>query len=308
MQNQAHRTPHSRRVSRLAALASAAALALSLAACSGAATGGEDDGTGAEAGLTLESLQETGTIRLGVADALPTTGADETPTGLVPELTALVFAELGVADAVAVPMDFGALIPSLQSGRIDVAAGGFYITKERCDTIVLADPSYFYLDGMAVPSGNPNDITTFEDVAAAGVDLGAVAGSATKQQAVDAGVDGAKVQEYPDIPTMLDALQAGRIGAASYDNVSIAYELAKPAYSDLSATDPVAPIVDGKEQPYAVSIGFPAGAEELAAAFNEKQAEMYAAGAFDELLAKWSLPVESARAADSPNIAELCGG
>lgn len=280
------------------AAALAALLAISVSGCAGTTSP-------SSASSKLDELKKSG-VRMGVVDTLPTSGADATPNGLVPELTAMVFAKMGINKVETVPMEFSALIPSLQSKRIDVAAGGHFVNADRCKAVTLADPSYYYQDGMAVAKGNPLNIRTFEDVAKANIDMGAVSGSASVKQAADAGVPESKVQKFTDIATMLDALKTGRIAAAPYDNVSIAYELSKPANSGLTATEPTAPLVDGVPNPYSVSIAFAKDAGDIAEAFNKTQAEMKQAGEFEALLKKWGQSKEDLQPANMKKIDEVC--
>lgn len=282
------------------AAAFAAVLAVSLAACG-------SGGSGA-ASSQLDKLKESGTVRIGVSDVLPITAAEMTPTGYQAEMAEKVFHELGIKNVTAVPVDFGALIPSLQSKRIDAVVAGLYVTVERCKAVTYATPSVYFMDGLAVPKGNPNSIRSYEDVAKAGTDLGFLTGSAVSQLATVAGVDKSKLHDYADLPTMLDALKAGRIAAAAETNVTIAYAVSKPAYSDLTTTDPIMPIINGSPQPYASSVAFAKDAGDLVDAFSKKQTEMFEAGAFDELIKKWSIPKESVRPATAPTVDQICGG
>lgn len=281
--------------SKLLAVAILTALSLALNACSSPESSG------------LDGLREKGTVRVAVADGLPTSGSDKTPTGLVPELVADVFKNLGVDKVEIVPMDWDAQIPALNSGRVDVIAGGFYKTPDRCKALVLAAASYYFLDGMAVPKGNPRGVKEYKDIAEQGLRLGVVSGGAEDEAAEAAGVKTSQISQYPDLTTLLDALKADRVDVVSYDNVDIAYQLAKPAYSDLTATPPTVPIVDGKPEPYSVSVGFPKGEPELVKAFNEEQEKMFAAGDFDALMAKWKQKKEDLRPADAVNNDTVCG-
>jgi polar amino acid transport system substrate-binding protein len=276
---------------------------LALSACGASSTGSGGSGS---AQKILDNFKKDG-VRVAVVEELPTASADSTLTGLVPELVEMVLKELGVTKFTAVPMDFGSQIPSLQAGRVDVAAGGFYVKPERCKAISMADPAYYYLDGFAVAKGNPHGITGYKEIASQKLKMGAVTGSANGSLAEADGVAASKISEYPDLPTLLDALKAGRIDAAPYDNVSIAYELNKPAYSDLTATTPTAPIVNGKPTPYSVSVGFAKKYAAFTKLFNAKQAEMFKAGKFDALMTKWGQDESVLRPSDIVDIKVACG-
>ena len=295
-------------LSLLAVFAVVALIAVGCGDDDSASSGGSSSAASGDDGV-LAKLQEKGEIRMGVSDALPTTGTDKTkPEGALPELAAAVFADMGIPKAVPVPMDFGALIPSLQSGRIDVASAGFYVTAERCRAIEYSEPVFDFYDAFAVKKDNPDDVNSYKDIADKGLKMGSVAGAANVTLAEQAGVAKDKISEYPDLPSLLDALKVGRIDAAPYDNVTLAYLIAKPSYSDdLSLSETSAPIVDGKEQPYAVSVGFAKGETEIADEFDKAAQRMIADGEFDALLSKWKMPEGTApRPADAPDVATLC--
>lgn len=275
-----------------------------LAACGGDdgdGGGGDGGGSGSE---ELDKIIEAGVVRLGVSETLPTSAYDgpNKISGIFPEMAELVFKELGVEKAEAQVMDFGALIPSLQAGRIDVACGGMYVFKDRCEVVEFSEPIFTYLEAMAVPKGNPNNIRTYEDVAEQELNLGVIAGSAEIPLAQEAGVSPSKMQKYPDIPSLLDAVKAGRVDAGAYDNVTIAYFVALPAYSDLESTEPYAPEGEGS----AVSQAFQKGATSLAKAYNDAQAKLVEEGAFDPIFEKWHVPEVNIGVEEGKTLADFC--
>jgi polar amino acid transport system substrate-binding protein len=276
-----------------------------LAACgssSGAAAGGGGGGT-------LKSLRKRGVARMAVTETLPSSGFQNGQgVAVFPEVGARVLKELGIEKVEAVNMQFGAQIPSLKADRVDLAAGGLYMTAERCAAILFSDPELAYLEGLAVPKGNPKGIGTYKDIAEKGHKLGVVTGAFEIDLAKQSKVPDGQVQRFPDIPAMYDALKAGRVDVAAYDNVTIAYFAAQDQYSsDIEAVTPFDPIDDGLPSSGVAGMGFQKGATDLRDAFNEAQAKLFDAGKLDDIYAKWNVPEENVKLTkSSPSAAKLC--
>ena len=79
------------------------------------------------------------------------------------------------------PMDFGGIIPALQSGQVDAAIAGASITEERKNTVDFSDP-YYETGVVAVVRDDNTTIKTLEDLAG-------------KRVAVKNGTEGAKLAE-----------------------------------------------------------------------------------------------------------------
>jgi polar amino acid transport system substrate-binding protein len=276
-----------------------------LAACgsgSGAAAGGGGGGT-------LAAIRKRGVARMAVTETLPSSGFQNGQgVAVFPEIGARVLKELGINKVEAVNMQFGAQIPSLKADRVDLAAGGLYMTAERCAAIAFSDPELAYLEGLAVRKGNPKGIATYKDIADKGHTLGVVTGSFEIDLAKQSKVPDSKVQRYPDIPAMYDALKAGRVDVAAYDNVTIAYFAAQPQYaSAIEAVTPFDPIDDGLPSSGVAGMGFQKGATDLRDAFNKAQAKLFASGALDDIYSKWKVPEENVKLTkSSPSAAKLC--
>jgi polar amino acid transport system substrate-binding protein len=273
------------------AIATAAVLALGLAACGGPSNTGSTDGT---------SSSESKTIRFGYV-----AGVDGR---FVSEVAKVVFDEMGYK-VEEVPMAFEALIPSLQSGRIDAAGSGLYITPTRCLAAAFSEPTQYYANSMAVKKGNPKNLKTDEDIARTGATMGVLAGSDGAKNAMAAGVKESQISTYQDLITLLDAINAGRVDAAPYENVTLGQQLAKPAYSGLELTPPTnPPFDDGKERPYSAGIAFPKKDTELAKEYSEKQAELFKEGTkIAEVVKQESVPENSVPKGDGAyTMAEYC--
>ncbi|TIR62514.1 MAG: transporter substrate-binding domain-containing protein, partial [Mesorhizobium sp.] len=114
---------------------------------------------------------------------------DGSVSGVHPDMIKAVLGPLGVENVDFVIMDWGALIPSLVSRRIDAIASGMAITPERCKQVIFSNPDLAIGDGVVVLSGNPHKIHSFADVAKnPALRMGGGRGSANAKHAIEAGV------------------------------------------------------------------------------------------------------------------------
>ena len=211
-------------------LAIAAVLALTLAACGGGdsadptqaddpaetTAAGDNGDTGGE-GL-LGELQEAGTVSIGLANEVPYGYEDEETgdiTGEAPEIAKVIFPELGIPNLEAQVVEFGALIGGLQAGNFDVIAAGMYITPDRAEEVIFADPEYCINESMLVPEGNPDGLTDYNSVAETDARLAVASGTVNVDYAVWAGIPEDQIVEFAGIEDQYDAIAAGRVEAVS---------------------------------------------------------------------------------------------
>ena len=117
------------------------------------------------------------------------------------------------------PMEFGALIPALQTRNIDAIVSQLFIKPERQKVIDFSDP--YYLSGLvAVTAADNTTIKTPQDLE------GKIIGTETGTIAVDfikEHIKGATVEQLPSINNALLALEAGRTDAVVYDTPALMY-------------------------------------------------------------------------------------
>ncbi|HWE14066.1 MAG TPA: transporter substrate-binding domain-containing protein [Solirubrobacteraceae bacterium] len=286
--------PRTRRHVLKAGFGAAAAVAASplLAACGSSSS---------SSGGGLDALRKNG-AKVGIAAEPPESEiSGGQAVGVFPEIAMMVCRKLGITKFTPVLTDFSGVIPGVQAGRVDLACPGLYITPERCSAILFTNPQVAYYEAMAVKAGNPHNIRTYKDVAKGGLRLGVVTGSFEPQLAAKEGVSSGKIQTFPDVPSMLDALNVGRIDAGGYDNVTIAYFLKKATYQGLSETEPYLPA--GKNS---AGIGLSKQAKDLQTAFNKEQSKLFAQNAFDPIYKKWGVPESSTKLAQSQTWQQFC--
>jgi len=210
-------------------------LLLALAAISGCSRNADD---------TLVQARKEGRMRLGFANEAPFAFRDVKSGVLIGEAPAVaraVLSELGVPQTEGVLTEFGSLIPGLRAGRFDVIAAGMYITPERCKQVLFSEPSYCVQEALLVAKGNPLGFHSYEDVAKAlSARLAVVAGTVELSFAKQAGIPDERLQVFPDPPSALEGLLAGRVQAYGATNLTVHDLLSKRPSAPLVAAAPFA--------------------------------------------------------------------
>ncbi|MVO84681.1 ectoine/hydroxyectoine ABC transporter substrate-binding protein EhuB [Streptomyces sp. p1417] len=225
---------------RRSVLASAAVLgaagALGASACSRVPTGD-----------TLARLKSQGTVRLGIAGEAPYGYINDQGdfTGEAVELARIIFKRLGVAKVQPVATDFSSLIPGLKTQQFDVVSAGMYINKERCQQVIFSDPEYQMLDSFIVRKGNPKGLHTYADVVRKKARFGTGTGYAEIAYAVEAGYKESDIVILQDPVAGLNAVEAGRIDVFGGTALTSRGVVKKSRRAE--ATEPFAPLVDGKK-------------------------------------------------------------
>src|SRR3546814_19360171 len=125
---------------RLAMLAAAGLATLTIA---GAVAGD------ALAQSTLEKAREAGFIRIGFANEAPYGFAtpDGKLTGEAPEVAKAGLKKMGIKEVDGGLNEFGALIPGLKGGRIDIIAAGMFVTHADWNGVGFTGPSERHAQG-----------------------------------------------------------------------------------------------------------------------------------------------------------------
>jgi polar amino acid transport system substrate-binding protein len=173
----------------------------------------EDEGSGI---ALLESMKEEGHAKVGVVNQLPygrvlPTGEVE---GVGPDVTEAVLKKLGVSSVEATVITYENAIPNLEASRLDMLAAPLFVTPDRCETIHFSDPIMATTDSFAVPPGNPKGLLSMADAAEQKAKVGILVGSQEIKNALHGGVKRSEISTFPDPPSLMAALEAGRIDAA----------------------------------------------------------------------------------------------
>lgn len=249
----------------------------------------------------LDDLKEAGTVRIAIGNEPPFTaiGADGKVSGAAPEVARAVFAALGVADLEASILDYGAMIPSLQAGRVDAITAGLFMKPERCDAVAYSEPILCDAEALLLPAGNPKGFQSYEDFAKdPEARLGAPGGGTEEKLALDAGVPRDRLVVVPDPQSGLKMVQDGRIDAYSLPVLSLNDLLAKSGDDKLEVFAPVvgAPV-------YCDGAAFNKRDTDLRDAFDVELAKLKESGEFAKIIEPYGF---SAQAAISTNRETLC--
>jgi polar amino acid transport system substrate-binding protein len=233
-----------------------------------------------------------GKITIGIHNQAPWgyVGADGKAAGIGPDMIKAVLGPLGVKEVHFVAMDWGALIPSLLSRRIDVVASGMAITAERCRQVIFSNPDLVIGDGVMVLAGNPKNIHSYADVANnPALRMGGGRGSSNSENAVKAGVPKDRMILFQDRQSSVAALLAGRIDADTESLATAMNTVNQPSLKEkIELARPFIGLVEnGREVANYASIAFRPDDLKLRDLYNESLANQKADGTVEEVLAKY---------------------
>jgi polar amino acid transport system substrate-binding protein len=250
---------------RRTATAGAAAVGGSvfLGACQ--ATGGGGGG-----GSVLENARSAGRIRIGIAGEEPYgfTDVGGNVTGEAPSVARVVLQAMGIGEVEAEQVDFGSLIPALNANRYDMVCAGMNITPERCGQAAFSIPDYSALTAFLVPSGNPQQVATFEDVATKGLPLAVLSAAVEQGYAETSGVPAGNISVYDDQNALLQAVTSGRAYAAALTDISLKWLAGKNPGAGVEVTEGFTPTENGQEVVSAGGFVFRQADNDLREAFN----------------------------------------
>ena len=269
---------------KIAAAALAAAMALSMTACSG----GEESSTAETyTGKAYENeILTPGEIVVGVSadyppyESLSTTGELEGfDIDMMEELVTYMGTEDKPVKVVWQQMDFSTIITALQSGQIDLGVAAFTYDPER--ECLFSDPYLESKQVVVLPAGST--ITSFDQFEGltVGAGLGTTGEAAAKEQLI-----GANVVNTGDYTVMFEALKNGALDAVVCDGV-VGENYAEANGFVVMET----PLID-EENSVIVRTGNDALLEEV----NNAIAQFRASDAYEEFTAKWGLGGDGAEA------------
>lgn len=238
-----------------------------------------------ESGNVLQRAREEGSIRIGIANEAPYgfTNAQGEVTGEAPEVARAALQALGIGSVTAETVDFGSLIPALNASQFDMVCAGMNITPERCGEAAFSIPDYSARTAFLVPQGNPQQVRTFQDVAAKNLQI-AVLGAAVEQDyALDSGVPEGNIQVFPDQNALLQAVLDDRVYCASLTDISLNWLVRQNQQAPVEVTERFAPVINGEEVVSAGGFVFRPANNDFRTAFNEELRTLHRNGRWVEL-------------------------
>lgn len=235
-------------IKKIIAAISAAAVALSLAACSGADN--KDSGSSADAGSdklyrTVDEIKESGKIDIGVF-------SDKNPFGYVDNngeyqgydvyFAKRIAEDLGV-ELNLVSVEAANRVEYLTTGKVDIILANFTVTAERAEKVDFALP--YMKVALGVVSPDSAVIASADDLA--GKKLIVVKGT-TAEQFFTENYPDTELVKFDEYNEAYSALQDGRGDAFSTDNTEVlAWAMQNPGFTvgveSLGSLDTIAPAV-----------------------------------------------------------------
>lgn len=217
---------------RLASIFTAAALALSLAACSkgGSDSGSTDSSASTQATFrTVDEIKESGTVKIGVF-------SDKNPFGYVDNngeyqgydvyYAKRIAQDLGVELSL-VPVEAASRVEFLETAKVDIILANFTVTPERAEKVDFALP--YMKVALGVVSPDSAVIKSAEELN--GKTLIVVKGTTAETYFTENYPD-VKLQKYDEYNEAYSALQDGRGDAFSTDNTEVlAWAMANPGFT-----------------------------------------------------------------------------
>lgn len=228
---------------------------------------------------TLEKILRTGVARVGYANEAPYAYMDSDQrrlTGEAPEIARIILKRMGVQRVEGVLLtEFGTLIPGLKARRFDLIAAGMYITPPRARQVAFSNPTYAIGEALIVARDNPLQLHSYTDVVEnPEARLGVAAGAIQRRYAKELGVPDSRLVVFPDAPSALAGVGAGRVDAYAATSLtagdllrrtsSVAVELAEPFEN---------PVINGKPAVGYGAFAFHKDDHDLVATFNHHLAE-----------------------------------
>lgn len=236
---------------KIASVFAAAAMALSLAACSNsngssAASDSTDDSSAVSGSYrTVDQIKESGEITIGVF-------SDKNPFGYVDNDGKFQGYDVYFADRIAkdlgvelklVPVEAASRVEFLETAKVDIILANFTVTDERKEKVDFALP--YMKVALGVVSPDSAIITDAEQLN--GKTLIVVKGTTAESYFTENYPD-VKLQKYDEYNEAYSALQDGRGDAFSTDNTEVlAWSMNNPGFTvgveSLGSTDAIAPAV-----------------------------------------------------------------
>lgn len=161
---------------------------------------------------SLDRVVSEGVIRIGYAVEAPYAflkpGGEV--SGEAPEVAKAIAAQLGVPRIEWQQMEFDALIPQLEAGRIDVIAAGMFITPERARRVRFSKPTLRVRQGLLTGAGNPLQIHSYaQAVSRPDLKVAVLDGSAEQRMFRRLGLPEERTVVVPDARTGRVAVESG---------------------------------------------------------------------------------------------------
>ncbi|KGA95606.1 amino acid ABC transporter substrate-binding protein [Alkalihalobacillus alcalophilus ATCC 27647 = CGMCC 1.3604] len=259
-----------------------------LAACGSSETGGSGD-----------------KIKVGVANEEPYGYIDlatDNVTGANAEIARAVFQSMGYEDVEGEITDWNSLLPGLNAGNYDVVTAGMDIRPERCEQAEFANVELVYGEGMAVAAGNPHNLHSYEDLAAAeDLTVSIMAAANQIEMLKQLGMDESRIITADSIADNIAALESGDVDATVMTEATLTAALESANLDAIERAEPFTqPVIDGEP---AVAYGAAVFADtdegrELRDEYNEHLQQLIDSGELLEIISEFGFGEENVPTGD----------
>jgi len=257
---------------------------------------------------TLAEIQESGTIRIAVANEIPYGYVDPTGAalGAGPDVAKALMEQLGVDNIEWVTTNFSSLIPGLRADRFDMVAAEMAILPDRCGQVLFSEPNTSYGEGLLVAEGNPKDIHAYSDFADnPDYKVAIMAGADQLEMMQKLGVSEANLVTIASNADAISTVSTGRADAYAATSLT-ASGLAEQGQGVEVAAEFTDPVIDGEEVRSWGGFTFASGNEELRDAVNEALAEFKQTPEWTEVLSGYGFTQSDIDGSANRTTAELC--
>ena len=240
---------------------------------------------------TLKKLKKQGYATVAVANEPPYSDikSDGYVTGAAPDVARAVLEVLGVNEIRAQVIMYGAMIPALQARRVDMATSGLYIKPGRCESIIYSEPDLCGAEAFAVPAGNPNNLLTYEDIAAnPDLKMTTCAGCAEEKYALERGVSADQIVYFDTPPSGIKMLQQGRVDVFALSGLGTQDLLQKTNDPNLELIMPISGVPIG-----CAGAAFNMNDIEFRGEYNRALAKLKATGEFAAIIEPYGFSAEA---------------
>jgi polar amino acid transport system substrate-binding protein len=200
--------------------------------------------------------------------------------GVMIDVTNALSKELGFTPELQ-PTPFNALIPSLQTKKIDMISSAFAVTEKRAEVVDFSDRLFSYGEAVVVNAGDDTEYKNTSDFngKVVGVQTGTVIAEPMKE------VTGIKeLRFYDTMQDLIREVSIGRIDVALGDGPVMLYTIANSGVKNVrNATS------YQQEIEINIAIAVRKGDKELLDTINRGIAIIKADGTLDAILKKWQI-------------------
>jgi len=270
-----------------------AAVGMSFAGCSTTAPPGSTSGKD-----LLATAREEGVLRVAIGNEPPYTKMEgSTVTGAEPDVLRAVAKRLGIEELEGVTTAYESMIPGLQAGRWDVIAAGGFMKQSRCSQVAYTQPVIVSTESFAVPSGNPKNITTVQDVLDnPDLKIGVLPGAFEEGILKSAGVPKSQWVSVPDGRGGISAVKAGRADAFFLPTLSL------EALAEDDSGFEITPVVEDAPKTGS-GAAFRKDATSMVKAYNKELEAFKQTEEFAQIMNKWGFDPEAPKTTTTE---ELC--